>query len=327
MPDEPQPPTRKRAPTAEAADGAAPPRRARAPRAGSGTGAAASARAARVAKEVTPASRAASTTTSTTKKRAPAPAPAPAKAKAKATPAAAKAGGGVAKRATTRSATAASRRTTPVVEPEVVEAPEPVVESPLPVEDQIVEPVGEPIGEPFGEPAGLVGEPSGEPAPAPRTRPWMIGAIAGAVATIGLLIALILTMLQLNDANALDSARSSALTAAQTYATQIAGYDYRHLDDDFAAVLANSTPSFKESFTKSSNALKSTLIKYKATAVAKVVSAGVVSATTGQVVVLVFLDQTVNNTNQKAPTTDRSQIEMTLVSSSGRWLIDQVTLI
>jgi Mce-associated membrane protein len=155
----------------------------------------------------------------------------------------------------------------------------------------------------------------------------MAGAILAIVAAAGLLVALVLTMLQLNDANALDSASSGALGAARTYAVELAGYDYRHLDKDFGVVLSHSTPSFRSSFTRSSDALRSTLIKYHATAVAKVVAAGVLSATTSQVVVIVFLDQTVNNTNQKKPTTDRSQIEITLVPSPTGWLIDQVTLL
>jgi Mce-associated membrane protein len=158
-------------------------------------------------------------------------------------------------------------------------------------------------------------------------RHWMVAAIVGGVAAVGLLIALIVTMLQPNDAGARLDAQSSALTAARAYAVQLAGYDYRHLDQDFGAVLSHSTPSFKQRFTRSSDALKSTLIKYHATAVAKVVAAGVVSDTPSQVVALVFLDQTVNNSNQKSQTTDRSQIELTLVPSANGWLIDQVTVL
>lgn len=159
-------------------------------------------------------------------------------------------------------------------------------------------------------------------------RLWMISAIVAVVAVAGLSVTLALKMQQLNDvntANALSSESSPALLAAKSYAVDLASYDYRHLDADFGIVLAHSTPSFQQSFTRSSNALKSTLIRYKATADARVVAAGVVSATTSQAVVLVFLDQTVDNSNQKKPTTDRSQIQITLVSSPTGWLIDQVT--
>jgi hypothetical protein len=131
----------------------------------------------------------------------------------------------------------------------------------------------------------------------------------------------------LGNQNSLSSARTSALAAARTDAVQLASYDYRHLDLDFAMVADNTTSPFRRSFTQSSDALKSTLIKFKATATASVVSAGLVSASTSKAVALVFLDQRIANSTQKAPTNDRSQIEVTLVSSGGRWLIDQVTLL
>ena len=90
---------------------------------------------------------------------------------------------------------------------------------------------------------------------------------------------------------------------------------------------ANSTPSFRRSFTESSDALKSTLAQYKATADASVVSAGLVSSSTSEAVVLVFLTQKIENSTQAKPTTDRSQVQISLVRSGGRWLINQVTLL
>jgi Mce-associated membrane protein len=163
-----------------------------------------------------------------------------------------------------------------------------------------------------------------------RVRRLVVGnfpaAVLGTVA-VAMVVALVLTMLQLGSRSALDNARVSALAAAKTYSVEIARYDYRHLDADFGIVLANSTPSFRRSFTQSSDALKSTLTKYHASASAKVVAAGLVSASTSQALALVFLDQSVMNSAQKSRTTDRSQVEITLVYSGGKWLIDQVTLL
>ena len=151
-------------------------------------------------------------------------------------------------------------------------------------------------------------------------------ALVGVVA-IALAVALILTLLALGNRNALDSARTTAISAARSDAVALAGYDYRHLDRDFGAVTAVSTPSFRRRFTQAGDALKNTLSKYHATAVAHVVSAGLVSATTTRAVALVFLTQKVTNSTQKSSTTDRSQVEITLVRSGGRWLIDQVSLL
>ena len=152
--------------------------------------------------------------------------------------------------------------------------------------------------------------------------------LAGAVLlVVALAVALILSLLALSNEHAQASSRTSALAAARSYAVQLASYDYQDLQGGFAAVAADSTPSFRRSFTESSDALKATLTQYKATADASVVSAGLVSSSTSQAVALVFLTQKIENSTQAKPTTDRSQVEITLVNSGGRWLIDQVTLL
>jgi Mce-associated membrane protein len=151
-------------------------------------------------------------------------------------------------------------------------------------------------------------------------------AVASAVIVVVLTVALVLSLLALGNRDAVNGARSDALAAARTYSVELAGYDYRHLDRDFGTVLANSTPRFRRSFAQSSSALKATLTRYHATAVAKIVSSGLVSATTSRAVVLVFLNQRITNT-LKTPSTDRSQVEITLVHTGGRWLIDDVSLL
>jgi Mce-associated membrane protein len=153
-----------------------------------------------------------------------------------------------------------------------------------------------------------------------------------AFVAVCLAVTLVVTILQLGNRNselasknALESARSSALAAARTYTVEIASYDYQHLDQDFATVEANSTPSFQRTYSSASGALKALLIKYDSSARATILSAGVVSATTTRVVVVVFLQQTVTNTTQKTAAPTRSQILMTLDYLNGRWLIDDVT--
>jgi Mce-associated membrane protein len=186
------------------------------------------------------------------------------------------------------------------------------------------------IGEDTGSDSG-VSEVSGRPASEPSsTRRWMRSntVLVGACVLIaGLAVALILSLLALSNQDAQASSRTSALVAARTYAVQLASYNYRDLERGFAAVVADSTPSFRRSFTESSDALKSTLTQYKATADASVVSAGLVSSGTSRAVALVFLTQRIANSTQTTPTTDRSQVQITLVRSEGRWLIDQVTLL
>jgi Mce-associated membrane protein len=168
-------------------------------------------------------------------------------------------------------------------------------------------------------------------APRPGALEWLTSHIRSIV--VGMIVVVMVgglaqTTILLRHRDAVDSARTSALTAAKKYAVELASYDYRHLDQDFGLVLANSTPSFRTSFTQSSTALKTVLTKYDATAKASVVAAGMVSANTHLAVALLFINQTVTNTTQKGqPTSDESRLEITLLRSHGKWLINQVKLL
>ena len=148
-----------------------------------------------------------------------------------------------------------------------------------------------------------------------------------AVALVVAIVFLTLTQLSLNSENSLNTARTSALAAAKSYMVDLASYNYKHLDQDFGKVLAESTPTFKQNFTQSSEALKTAIVKYDGSASANVVGVGLVSATTSRAVVMVFLNQTVDNKLQKNKPTTESRVDITLVRSGGRWLIEQVTLL
>jgi Mce-associated membrane protein len=159
-----------------------------------------------------------------------------------------------------------------------------------------------------------------------RALPWVAG--VGALVVIAALAAgLILSLLRVSDLNTVNSARSSALAAAKTYTIEVASYDYRHLTRNFGVVEAHSTASFKGTWSQSSQALIPVLTKYHATSVAQVVAAGVESASTNRVVVVLFVNQTVTNDTQRQATTDQSRLEMTLVHEHGHWLIDKLTLL
>lgn len=153
---------------------------------------------------------------------------------------------------------------------------------------------------------------------------------AGLAAVVIVLLAagLAVSQIQLSNQRSTNSARTSALTAAQTYAVDVASYSYKDLSHDFGAVENNSTPSFRKTFEASSQALTKVLRQYHATATARVIDSGVASVTPDRAVVLLFVDQTVTNTAQKSGSTkDNSRIKMTLIRSGGRWRIDQVELL
>jgi Mce-associated membrane protein len=172
---------------------------------------------------------------------------------------------------------------------------------------------------------GLEAEPGTAP-PDGRT-PWVVPIVAGAV-IVALAVGLVLTGLRLRQADTTSSARTSAVAAAAAYAVDLSSYDYRHLSHDFGIVTAHSTPSFARTFIQQSDALKPVLTKYKATAKATVGAVGLTSGSASRAVVLVLVSQTVSNSVQKkGPTTDRSQVSLTLVRQHGHWLIENAQLL
>jgi Mce-associated membrane protein len=149
-----------------------------------------------------------------------------------------------------------------------------------------------------------------------------------ALVLVLLVTGLIITQLQLSSQHALNSDRTSALAAARIGASDVATYSYSHLHRDFAKVEGESTPAFRRSFIQSSGGLTKVLTQYKATATAKVLASGISSISSSKAVAILFVNQTVENTAQKGgPTTDDSRIEITLVRSGGRWLIDRLKLL
>lgn len=162
--------------------------------------------------------------------------------------------------------------------------------------------------------------------PSRRWRTVAVGVVVVAALAV-VLITLVAARDRINADNALNSARTTALSAARAYSVEVASYDYHHLAEDFQQVEQHSTPAFRATFSQSSQTLNSVLTRYGAIASARVLAVGLESASTSRAVADVFIDQTVTNTTQKAPTTDQSRVEITLVRLHGRWLIDQLKLL
>jgi Mce-associated membrane protein len=186
--------------------------------------------------------------------------------------------------------------------------------------------VGEPdvtvdASEPSAEP-----EPDGEPG---RTgRGPGIRLVAAVVAAAVLLGALGTAVWKVRQLQGDQSAQSSALATARTDAAELATYDYRHLDHDFGLVEAASTPTFRADFLQSSQALSKVLVQYQGKAQGTVVAAGVTSSSPRRAIVLVFVDQTVSNTQDTSgPVSEATRMQISLVHTGSRWLIDHVSLL
>ncbi|MGV0769692.1 Mce protein [Mycobacterium syngnathidarum] len=119
---------------------------------------------------------------------------------------------------------------------------------------------------------------------------------------------------------------AAALNTASTYAVTLTSVDTDNLDANFAAVLDGSTGDFHDMYAKSSSQLRKLLVDHKATGHGVVVNSAVKSATTDEVVVLLFVDQTVTNTEVPDPRVDRSRMVMTMQNVDGRWKAANVEL-
>jgi Mce-associated membrane protein len=129
------------------------------------------------------------------------------------------------------------------------------------------------------------------------------------------------------DRHALDRARTEAVAAATSGVGTVLSYDYRHLQRDFKQAEALLTPNFRKQYVKTTAAgVLPLAAKYHATSTAVVPegSAGVVSAGLNRAVVLVFVEQTVTNSQLAAPRLDRARIDVTVLRTGGRWLIDKL---
>ncbi|HEX5511698.1 MAG TPA: hypothetical protein VFX41_08280 [Actinomycetales bacterium] len=133
---------------------------------------------------------------------------------------------------------------------------------------------------------------------------------------------------------AVSDARTAALAQARTAAETVLSYDHASLDEDFRSALAVSTGEFAEEYRRTSDEVVRPLAtKTQAGVVARVVDAGVVSASADRVVVLVFVNQTTTSNRLDAPKTDLNRVRMTMVgpsegaaegSGAAAWLVEKV---
>ena len=123
----------------------------------------------------------------------------------------------------------------------------------------------------------------------------------------------------------LDRARENAMAAATSGVATVLSYDYRHLAGDFRRAEALLTATFRKKYDKTTAAAVEPLAdKYKARSSAQVTATASVTTAVDRVVVLVFVAQTVTNSQLAAPRLDRSRINVTLVRQGDRWLIDRL---
>lgn len=132
---------------------------------------------------------------------------------------------------------------------------------------------------------------------------------------------------QLWQRNAQDSARESAIASAREYALALTTYDHRDLEGNFRTVTDNSAPSFARQYKQVSDGLTQLIQQYQATSRGNVLNQGVVQAGKDRAVLVLFVDQSITNTNNPQPRVDRTRMQMTLTRPADRWLIEDVRLV
>jgi Mce-associated membrane protein len=172
-----------------------------------------------------------------------------------------------------------------------------------------------------------------EPPRQPRTGPDVPGGTNAVVAVVALAVAVavVLAVVVSGLSGRTDQAPSGSATAAVENAASAGAkaalsYDYRHLGTDFAAAEKLMTPSFKANYISQTNRnVKAPAAKFHAVSDATIEGAGVASMSSSRATVLLFVDQTVRNTQLSAPRLDRSRVQVSLVRSNGKWLINNLS--
>ena len=162
----------------------------------------------------------------------------------------------------------------------------------------------------------------------PARRRWRRALLPALLAALVLSLAsAVVQTVRLRHQDELAQARQQAVAAASNYAVDITTYDFSHLDAQFKKVQDESTGSFRSQYTDASAGLRDLIAKFKATATGKVLETAVESSDTSHAQILLFVDQTVSNTNSATPRVDRSRMKMGLEKHNGKWLISSLDLL
>lgn len=119
-----------------------------------------------------------------------------------------------------------------------------------------------------------------------------------------------------------------ALGAAKSSVQAVLSYDYRSISSDIATARSDTTGVFARQYAGTASRLLAEAKQVKAIVQATVGSAGVVSASPDNVVVLLFVDQASvrQDRGQKSPQTriDQSRVRVTMTRVGNRWLVSDL---
>lgn len=126
---------------------------------------------------------------------------------------------------------------------------------------------------------------------------------------------------QAQQAQHLEGVRAEALSAAQTRVPVLLSYQASRIDDDLTRAIEQTVGSFRDDYSQVLNEVVAPTAKERGISTqAEVTAAGVVSAETDRVTVLVFLTQTTTARGQRS-TVSGSRVEVTMEPSGANWKI------
>jgi Mce-associated membrane protein len=170
--------------------------------------------------------------------------------------------------------------------------------------------------------------PDDEDGPPAVPRRWIRLAIrcASAVAVIAVLAGAGYEGWLLIQQHQKDIAAQQALDAAKNYAVTLTTTDPQAIDQNFTDILNGATGNFKDTYAKASSRLRKALIDNKVATQGTVVDAAIKSASKNNVVVLLFVEQSVTNADAPDPRTDLTAVTITMEKVGDRWLASEVVL-
>lgn len=122
-------------------------------------------------------------------------------------------------------------------------------------------------------------------------------------------------------AAAVEQARTAAVEAARSHATEILAYDHRTLDHDIAQAKATTTGDLRKDYSQlTADLVGPKAKKNKVVVRADVLGSAVVEASPDEVVVLLFVNQVTQSKLLDGPRVDQNRVRMTLTEVDGKWL-------
>jgi Mce-associated membrane protein len=167
------------------------------------------------------------------------------------------------------------------------------------------------------------------------TRRWWTAIVALACVTLALLVWLVIEAVDGSGSKesgasaALVVNRSAALQDAIDEAPVLFSYDYRKLDSDLSAARGVTTGAFTADYDQVSvPAVKPLAAKYKVVVVATVLGGSIVDDSRPTTIkVLLFLNQTVKNSQLAAPRVDANRTVLTMQKVGTGWKVAGVDAI